>query len=86
MLKHSSKWLVIVNNQQLKQSATKKKKRRFEAFSSSNLESISLENDDIPHVPIVNLERPLGMKAKKERLKKQKCKQGHHDGRKKKNE
>ena len=81
MLKHSSKWLVIVNNQQLK-----KKRRRFEAFSSSNLESISLENDDIPHVPIVNLERPLGMKAKKERLKKQKCKQGRHDGRKKKNE
>ena len=52
------------------------KKRRFYASSSSKLESISLEDDGIPQVPIVNLERPLGVKAKKERLKKQKCKQG----------
>ncbi|KAK9994146.1 hypothetical protein SO802_023849 [Lithocarpus litseifolius] len=32
-------------------------------------------DDDVLQVPIVNLERPLGVKAEKERLKKQKCKE-----------
>ena len=60
LLKHSPKWLVSVNNQQ------PKKRMRFEASSSSNLESISLEDDDIPLVPIINLERPLkGCRPKK---------------------
>ena len=70
LLKYSPKWLAIGNNQQPKKSG------RFEASSPSNLESISLEDDDIPQVPIVNLERPLRVKAEKERLKKQKCKEG----------
>ena len=69
LLKHSSKWLIIVNNQQ-------SKRRKFEASSLSNLEFEHLEVDVILQVLIVNLERPLGVKAKKERLKKQKCKEG----------
>ena len=53
-----------------------KKKRRFEASSPSNLQFEHLEDDDALQVPIVNLERPPGVKAEKERLKKQKCKEG----------
>ncbi|KAL0014917.1 hypothetical protein SO802_001986 [Lithocarpus litseifolius] len=56
--------------------ATKEKRGRSEASSPSNLESISLGDDDIPKVPIVNLERPLGVRAEKERLKKQKSREG----------
>ncbi|XP_023925001.1 glutathione S-transferase T3 [Quercus suber] len=70
LLKYSPKWLAIGNNQQ------PKKRRRSEASLPSNLESISLEDDDIPQVPIVNLERPPGVKAVKERLKKQKSREG----------
>ena len=62
--------MAICNNQQ------PKKRGRSKASSLSNLESISLEDDDIPQVPIVNMERPLGVKAEKERLKKQKCREG----------
>ena len=62
--------MAISNNQQLK------KRGRSEASSPSNLKSISLDDDDIPRVPIVNLERPPGVKAKKERLKKQKSREG----------
>ena len=69
LLKYSPKWLAICNNQQ------PKKRGRSEASSPFNLESISLEGDDIPQVSIVNLERPLRVKAEKERLKKQKCKE-----------
>ena len=59
----------------------KKKKRRFEASSPSNLQFEHLEDDDALQVPIVNLERPNlerppGLKAEKERLEKQKCKEG----------
>ena len=54
----------------------KKKKRRFEASLPSNLQFEHLEDDDALQVPIVNLERPPGVKAEKERLKKQKCKEG----------
>ena len=72
LLKHSPKWLVTTNNQQPK----KRKRRRFEASSPSNLEFEHLEDDDALQVPIVNLERPPGVKAEKERLKKQKCKEG----------
>ena len=72
------------------------KRERFEkTFSSSNLESINLEDEDIPHVPNV-LEKSPNKKAENERLKKQKSKEGYnfkygrlikcHDGRKKKNE
>ncbi|KAK4592150.1 hypothetical protein RGQ29_016593, partial [Quercus rubra] len=61
LLKYSPKWLAI---------------ERFEASSPFNLKSISLEDDDIPQVPIVNLERTPGVKAEKERLKKQKSKEG----------
>ncbi|XP_030933006.1 glutathione S-transferase T3-like [Quercus lobata] len=70
LLKHSPKWLAIGNSQQ------PKKRGRSEPSSRSNLESISLEDDDIPQVPIVSLERPLGVKAQKERLKKQKSREG----------
>ena len=69
-LKYSLKGLAICNNQQ------PKKRRRSETSLPSNLELISLEDDDIPQVPIVNWERPLGVKAEKERLKKQKCREG----------
>ena len=62
--------MAISNNQQLK------KRGRSEASSPSNIKSVSLEDDDIPRVPIVNLERPPGAKAKKERLKKQKSREG----------
>ena len=55
--------MVIVNNQ-------KPKRRRFKASSLSNLEFEHLEVDDILQVLIVILERPLRVKAKKERLKK----------------
>ena len=52
------------------------KRGRLETTSSSsNLEPIDLEDEDIPHVPNV-LERPPGKKAEKERLKKQKSKEG----------
>ena len=54
----SPKWLVIVNNQQ-------KKKRRFEASSPSNMEFEHLEDYDALQVPIVNLERPPGVKVEK---------------------
>ena len=63
LLKYSPKWLAICNNQQ------PKKRGRSEASSPFNIESISLEDDDIPQVPIVSLERHLGLKAEKERLK-----------------
>ena len=44
---------------------------RFETTSSSfNLESINLEDENIPHVPNVDLERPLGKKTKKKKEKK----------------
>ena len=62
--------MAICNNQQ------PKKRGRSEASLPFNLESISLEGDDIPQVPIVNLERPPGVKAQKERLKKQKSREG----------
>ena len=62
--------MAIGNNQQ------PKKRGRFEPSSPSNLESISLEDDDIPQVLIVSSERPLGVKAQKERLKKQKSREG----------
>ncbi|KAK9995177.1 hypothetical protein SO802_024880 [Lithocarpus litseifolius] len=56
-------------------------KWRFEASSPANLEFEHLEDDDTLQVPIVNLERPNlerppGVRAEKERLKKQKCKEG----------
>ena len=35
-----------------------------------------LEDYDALQVPIVNLERPPGVKVEKERLKRQKCKEG----------
>ena len=62
--------MVTISNQK------KRRRERSEASSPFNLESISLEDDDIPQVPIVNLERPPGVKAEKERLKKQKSKEG----------
>ena len=72
-----------------------KKSGRSKASSPSNLESISLEDDDIPQVPIVNLERPLGVKAEKKKIEETKVQRRHdftyrrhiecHDGRKKKN-
>nr|POF17155.1 hypothetical protein CFP56_39681 [Quercus suber] len=68
--KYSPKWLAIGNNQQ------PKKRGRSEASSPSNLESISLEDDYIPQVPIVNLERPPRVKSEKVRLKKQKSREG----------
>nr|XP_023886012.1 uncharacterized protein LOC111998143 [Quercus suber] len=69
LLKDSPKWLRTIQEHRLK-------KRRLETTSSSpTLEPIDLEDEDIPHVPNV-LERPPGKKAEKERLKKQKSKEG----------
>ncbi|KAK7839299.1 glutathione s-transferase t2 [Quercus suber] len=70
LYRYSPKWLAIGNNQQ------PKKRGRSEASSPSNLESISLEDDYIPQVPIVNLERPPRVKSEKVRLKKQKSREG----------
>ena len=41
----------------------------------SNLKSINLKDENVPHVPNV-LERPPGKRVEKERLKKQKSKEG----------
>nr|POE70571.1 hypothetical protein CFP56_23010 [Quercus suber] len=45
---------------------------KWKTFTSEH----TAEDDDALQVPIVNLERPPGVKAEKERLKKQKCKEG----------
>ncbi|XP_050263235.1 glutathione S-transferase T3-like [Quercus robur] len=69
LLKHSAKWLRTIQEH-------RPKRGRLETTSSSpTLEPIDLEDEDIPHVPNV-LERPPGKKAEKERLKKQKSKEG----------
>ena len=58
VLKNSLKWLGIIQDH-------RPKKWIFQTTSSSsNLESINLENEDIPHVPNV-LERPQARKLKK---------------------
>ena len=68
-MKHSPKWLRTIQEH-------RPKIGRFETTSSSsNLKPINLKDEDIPHVPNV-LERPLDKKAEKERLKKQKRKEG----------
>ena len=68
-LKHSPKWLCTIQEH-------RPKRGRFETTpSSSNLESINLEDEDISNVPNV-LERSPVKKAEKERLKKQKSKEG----------
>ena len=69
LLKHSPKWLHTI------QEHRPKRGRLETTSSSSNLEPIDLEDENIPHVPTV-LERPPGKKAEKERLKKQKSKEG----------
>ncbi|KAL0009103.1 hypothetical protein SO802_010605 [Lithocarpus litseifolius] len=66
-LKHSLKWLRTIQGH-------RPKIGRFET-TSFYLMSINLKDEDIPHVPNV-LERPPGKKAEKERLKKQKSKEG----------
>ena len=69
LLKHSPKWLCTIQEH-------RPKRGRLETTSSSpTLEPIDLEDEDIPHVPNV-LERPPSKKAEKERLKKQKSKEG----------
>ncbi|KAK4597605.1 hypothetical protein RGQ29_015217 [Quercus rubra] len=45
---------------------------KWKTFTSEHM----TEDDDALQVPIVNLERTPGVKAEKERLKKQKCKEG----------
>ena len=68
-MKHSPKWLRIIQE-------LRPKRGRLETTSlSSNLEPIDLEDEDIPYVPNV-LERPPSKKVEKERLKKQKSKEG----------
>ena len=68
-MKHSPKWLRTIQEH-------RPKRGRLEITSSSpTLEPIDLEDEDIPHVPNV-LERPPSKKAEKERLKKQKSKEG----------
>jgi len=68
-LKYSPKWLCTIQEH-------RSKRGRFETTSSSsNLESINLEDEDISNVPNV-LERSPFKKVEKERLKKQKSKEG----------
>ncbi|CAL5332421.1 unnamed protein product [Camellia sinensis] len=47
---------------------------QIELMHQSGIEAINLEEDDVSHDAYVDLERPLGRKAKKERLNKRKSK------------
>jgi hypothetical protein len=67
VLKHAPKWL---NNHQNETP----RKRRGETTSSLN--SINLEDEDVANDSNIELERPLGKKAKKARLNKQKSNEG----------
>ena len=44
--------------------------------SPSNLDLINLEDEDVAHASTIDLERPLGRKAEKVRLNKQKSNEG----------
>jgi hypothetical protein len=67
VLKHAPKWL---NNHQNETP----RRRRIETTSS--LGSINLEDEDVINASTIDLERPLGRKAEKARLNKQKSNEG----------
>jgi hypothetical protein len=56
VLKHTPKWLNSHQNETLK-------RRRMETTSS--LDSIYLEDENVANASTINLERPLGRKAEK---------------------
>ena len=67
VLKHTPKWLNSHQNET-------PRRRRMETTSS--LDSINLEDEDVANASTINLERPLGRKAEKTRLNKQKSNEG----------
>jgi hypothetical protein len=67
VLKYAPKWL---NSHQNK---TPRKRRTETTFS---LDSINLEDEDVVNASNIDLERPLGRKAEKARLNKQKSDKG----------
>ena len=67
MLKHASKWLNSHQNET---------PRRRRIKTTSSLDSINLEDEDVANASTIDLERPLGRKAKKARLNKQKSNKG----------
>ena len=67
VLKYSPKWLNSHQNET-------PRRRRTETISS--LDSINLEAEDIANASNIDLERPLGRKAEKARLNKQKSDEG----------
>ena len=67
VLKHVPKWLNSHQNET---------PRRRSMETTSSLDSINLEDEDVANAYTVDLERPLDRKAKKVRLKKQKSNEG----------
>jgi hypothetical protein len=67
VLKYAPKWLNSHQNET-------PRRRRMETTSSVN--SINLEDEDVANTSNTNLERPLGRKAEKARLNKQKSDEG----------
>jgi hypothetical protein len=67
VLKHTSKWLNSHQNET-------PRRRRMKTTSSLNL--INLEDEDVANTSTIDLERPLGRKAEKARLNKQKSNEG----------
>ena len=67
VLKYTLKWLNSHQNET-------PRRRRMETTSSLN--SINLEDEDVANASNTDLERPLGRKAKKARLDKEKSNEG----------
>jgi hypothetical protein len=67
VLKHALKWLNSHQNET---------PRRRRTETTSSLDSINLEDEDIANASNIDLERPLGKKAEKARLNKQKSNEG----------
>jgi hypothetical protein len=67
VLKYAPKWLNSHQNET-------PRRRRMETTSS--LDSINLEDEDVANAFTIDLERPLGRKAEKARLNKQKSNEG----------
>ena len=67
VLKHAPKWLNSHQNET-------PRRRRME--TTSTLDSINLEDEDVANASTIDLERPLGRKAEKTRLNKQKSNKG----------
>ena len=67
VLKHAPKWLNSHQNE------TPRKKR---TETTSSLDSINLKDEDVANASNIDLERPLGKKAEKAQLNKQKSNEG----------